>query len=186
MSDGPASPSRGSASRRCADSRSVHGGLVAAAMSLVIPYWIGNGLFVMIYACRSVGVPIPRYIRLVFLPPLAWAVPLAARRSWPSASCSRTLPPAALAVGLIVSIGRPGADLLVPGASASSCARSAGQAPGSRGRGTDDRWPAVEDAPPSTRRSGWRMTRARRRPINRPVVDSLSLQVGDGDLQRSR
>jgi O-antigen/teichoic acid export membrane protein len=56
----------------------LHGGLVAAALSLVIPYSIGNGLFVMIYACRSLGVPLPRYVRQVFLPPLAAAIPLSA------------------------------------------------------------------------------------------------------------
>ena len=55
-----------------------HGGLIAAALSLVIPYSIGNGLFVMIYACRCVGVPFPRYLRQVFLPPVMWGVPLAA------------------------------------------------------------------------------------------------------------
>jgi O-antigen/teichoic acid export membrane protein len=55
-----------------------HGGLVSAALSLVVPYSVGNGLFVMVYACRSVGVPLLRYLRLVFLPPLAWAVPLSA------------------------------------------------------------------------------------------------------------
>lgn len=56
----------------------LHGGLVAAALSLVIPYSIGNGLFVMIYACRSLGVPLSRYVRQVYLPPLAAAMPLSA------------------------------------------------------------------------------------------------------------
>ncbi len=55
-----------------------HGGLIAAALSLVIPYSIGNGLFVMIYACRCVGVPFTRYLRQVFLPPVLWGIPLAA------------------------------------------------------------------------------------------------------------
>jgi len=81
----------------------LHGGLVAAALSLVIPYSVGNGLFVMVYACRSVGVPLTRYVRLVFLPPLAWAVPLSA-----SLLAVRFVfghsPALALAVGLAVSV----------------------------------------------------------------------------------
>jgi O-antigen/teichoic acid export membrane protein len=52
-----------------------HGGLVAAALSLVVPTSIGNGLFLMIYTCRMVGVPVKKYVRSVFTAPAACAIP---------------------------------------------------------------------------------------------------------------
>jgi O-antigen/teichoic acid export membrane protein len=51
-------------------------GLVGAALALVVPYSLGNGLFVMVYACRRVGVPLVQFCRRVFLAPLLCSVPL--------------------------------------------------------------------------------------------------------------
>ncbi len=54
------------------------GGLVVAALTLVVPHSIGNGLFVMLYACRVIGVPVRENLRRAFLPPLLCAMPFAA------------------------------------------------------------------------------------------------------------
>jgi O-antigen/teichoic acid export membrane protein len=56
----------------------LNGGLVAAALSLVVPYSLGNGLFIMLYACRKVGVPLREYVGRVFGTPMACALPYAA------------------------------------------------------------------------------------------------------------
>jgi O-antigen/teichoic acid export membrane protein len=53
-------------------------GLVGAALSLVIPYTLGNGLFVMIYTCRKVGIPLGEFCRKAYLTPLALGLALAA------------------------------------------------------------------------------------------------------------
>jgi O-antigen/teichoic acid export membrane protein len=52
-------------------------GLVGAALSLVIPYTLGNGVFVMIYTCRRVGVPLGDFCRKAYVTPLACALALA-------------------------------------------------------------------------------------------------------------
>jgi len=52
-------------------------GLIGAALSLVIPYTLGNGLFVMIYTCRRVGVPLGEFCRKAYLTPFACGVALA-------------------------------------------------------------------------------------------------------------
>jgi hypothetical protein len=56
----------------------LHQGLVGAAMALVVPYTLGNGLFVLIYACRKVGIPVHQHIRRSFAGPALCALPLVA------------------------------------------------------------------------------------------------------------
>ena len=51
--------------------------LLGAALALVIPYTLGNGLFVMIYACRQLEIPFGVYFRRVFAAPLLSGIPLA-------------------------------------------------------------------------------------------------------------
>jgi hypothetical protein len=53
-------------------------GLVGAALALVIPYSLGNGVFVMVYTCRKVGVSIAEFCRRSFLAPFVCALPLVA------------------------------------------------------------------------------------------------------------
>jgi O-antigen/teichoic acid export membrane protein len=86
----------------------LQGGLVSAALSLVVPYSLGNGLFIMIYACRQVGVPLKEYLRRVFAAPAACAIPFvltlgAVRVAWADQ------PLIALGAGVVVS-----GTLLVP------------------------------------------------------------------------
>jgi O-antigen/teichoic acid export membrane protein len=56
----------------------LHLGLIAAAFSLVIPYTLGNGVFVMVYTCRRVGVPLGEFVRKAYLAPVACGIALAA------------------------------------------------------------------------------------------------------------
>ncbi len=53
-------------------------GLIGAALALVIPYSLGNGVFVLVYTCRIVGVPTGEFCRRAFLVPLISALPLVA------------------------------------------------------------------------------------------------------------
>jgi O-antigen/teichoic acid export membrane protein len=80
----------------------LHAGLVGAALALVIPYSLGDGLFVMIYACRRVGVPLRHYCRNAFAAPLACAIPLAVGLGIVRVVC-RQQPLLALAAGAAVS-----------------------------------------------------------------------------------
>jgi O-antigen/teichoic acid export membrane protein len=52
-------------------------GLLGAAFSLVLPYTLGNGVFVMIYTCRRVGVPLGEFVRKAYLVPAACGILLA-------------------------------------------------------------------------------------------------------------
>jgi hypothetical protein len=55
----------------------LHQGLVGAAIALVVPYTLGNGVFILVYACRKVGIPVHLHIRRSFLGPALCAIPLA-------------------------------------------------------------------------------------------------------------
>ncbi len=50
-------------------------GLEGAALSVAIPLMIGNGLFVQLYVCRRVGIPLMTYFRETFTVPLACMIP---------------------------------------------------------------------------------------------------------------
>lgn len=52
-------------------------GVVGAALALGIPTTIGNGVFVMLYACRRLDVPVAQFIRRAYLAPIACAIPCA-------------------------------------------------------------------------------------------------------------
>jgi O-antigen/teichoic acid export membrane protein len=54
-----------------------HTGLTGAALALVVPYALGNGVFVLVYACRRVGIPTMQFTRAAFAGPAACAIPLA-------------------------------------------------------------------------------------------------------------
>jgi O-antigen/teichoic acid export membrane protein len=53
-------------------------GIIGAALAVVIPYTVGNGVFVMLYTCRRVGVPVGEFLRDAYLVPSACAIVLAA------------------------------------------------------------------------------------------------------------
>ncbi len=53
-------------------------GLIGAAFSLVIPYTLGNGVFVMVYTCRRVGVPLGEFVRKAYIAPVLCGIALAA------------------------------------------------------------------------------------------------------------
>jgi O-antigen/teichoic acid export membrane protein len=54
-----------------------HTGLTGAALALVVPYALGNGVFVLVYACRRVGIPSMKFARAAFAGPAGCAIPLA-------------------------------------------------------------------------------------------------------------
>lgn len=49
--------------------------LIGAALSVALPLLVGNGLFIAIYACRRLGVPVTEYVRRALGPPIACAIP---------------------------------------------------------------------------------------------------------------
>ncbi len=51
--------------------------LPGAALAVVLPLTLGDGIFVPIYACRQLGIPLTQYLRQAFLGPFLCAVPFA-------------------------------------------------------------------------------------------------------------
>jgi O-antigen/teichoic acid export membrane protein len=80
----------------------LNAGLVGAALALVVPYTLGNGVFVIVYTCRKIGISITEFCRRSFTAPILCAIPLTAalmlvRRLFANA------PLIALVVGVAVS-----------------------------------------------------------------------------------
>jgi hypothetical protein len=79
-------------------------GLVGAAVAIAVPLTLVNGVFVPLYACQRVGVPIRRYLVAAFRDPALCALPfclcLIAARFIFAAS-----PMTALAVGCVSGFG---------------------------------------------------------------------------------
>lgn len=53
-------------------------GLVGAAVSVALPLALVNGIYVPVYACRRVAMPLPRYLAEINRGPLLCAIPFAA------------------------------------------------------------------------------------------------------------
>lgn len=51
--------------------------LVGAALALVLPLMIGDGILIPLYACRRLGVSFTEYLRRAFLGPIVCAIPFA-------------------------------------------------------------------------------------------------------------
>jgi hypothetical protein len=49
-----------------------------AALLLVVSLAVGEGIVLPVFACRKLGIPLAKYLKAVFLRPLAGALPLAA------------------------------------------------------------------------------------------------------------
>ena len=75
-------------------------GLPGAALAIALPLTLGTGVFIPLYACRQLGIPVREYIRSSLQVPLASALPCAlallASRAWLGHR-----PLAAIAVGLV-------------------------------------------------------------------------------------
>ena len=52
-------------------------GLAGAALAVAIPLAFGSGIFIPVYACRKLQVPLKDYLRESFLAPVLCAVPFA-------------------------------------------------------------------------------------------------------------
>ena len=53
------------------------GSLIAAALALALPHALGNGLFVGLYACRRLDVPVREYVWRAWVAPLLYVLPFA-------------------------------------------------------------------------------------------------------------
>lgn len=82
--------------------------LFGAALALVIPYTLGNGLFILIYACRQLEIPFGVYFKRVFAAPLLSGIPLALALGAVRLTLGHR-PLAAMLVGLVVA-----AAIMVP------------------------------------------------------------------------